>query len=413
MARRLFGLRVLGPGLLLAATGVGAGDLATAAFTGGQLGLAVLWAVVAGALLKFVLTEGLARWQLATGTTVLEGALSRLGRPARLLFLIYLIPWSWFVGSALMGACGVTAHAMLPLGLEPEGGKIVYGILHSLAGAALVLAGGYRFFERTMSVFIALMVVTVVTTAVLLSPDWSEVARGLARPRIPDLDGQGLGWTLALIGGVGGTLTILCYGYWMREKGRTSAGDLRWARVDLAVGYAVTALFGIAMVIIGSTVRVEGRGAGLVAALADRLSEPLGPLGRWIFLIGAWGAVSSSLLGVWQSVPLVFADFWGLARDRPGPVDTRGRPYRLYLLGLALVPIPGLFFGFRTMQKAYAVIGAGFLPLLAVALLLLNGRGDWVGERFRNRPLTVLALAAAVLFFAVAGLLDVRARLFG
>ena len=53
---------ILGPGLLLAATGVGGGDLATATFVGGMLGTAVLWAVALGAFMKFVVTEGLARW---------------------------------------------------------------------------------------------------------------------------------------------------------------------------------------------------------------------------------------------------------------------------------------------------------------------------------------------------------------
>lgn len=55
-------LLIIGPGILVAATGVGAGDLATGAFTGNKLGLAVLWAVVAGAGMKFVLNEGLAGW---------------------------------------------------------------------------------------------------------------------------------------------------------------------------------------------------------------------------------------------------------------------------------------------------------------------------------------------------------------
>ena len=41
-------LAVIGPGILVAATGVGAGDLATSAFTGSALGLTVLWAVVLG-----------------------------------------------------------------------------------------------------------------------------------------------------------------------------------------------------------------------------------------------------------------------------------------------------------------------------------------------------------------------------
>ena len=69
-------LATIGPGILVAATGVGAGDLATATFTGTKLGTAILWAVVVGAVLKYVLNEGLTRWQLATGTTLILAAFS-------------------------------------------------------------------------------------------------------------------------------------------------------------------------------------------------------------------------------------------------------------------------------------------------------------------------------------------------
>ena len=131
-------------------------------------------------------------------------------------------------------------------------------------------------------------------------------------PTIPKFGTEGLPWTVALLGGVGGTLTVLCYGYWIRETGRKSEEDLRVCRVDLAVGYTMTAVFGLCMVIIGSEVQVEGKGAGLIAALAAQLEESLGPVGKWAFLIGAWGAVFSSLLGVWQSVPYIFSDFVSL-----------------------------------------------------------------------------------------------------
>jgi Mn2+/Fe2+ NRAMP family transporter len=60
---------MIGPGLLVAATGVGAGDLATASFAGSLLGNGILWAAVLGAFLKYVVNEGLARWQLATGSS--------------------------------------------------------------------------------------------------------------------------------------------------------------------------------------------------------------------------------------------------------------------------------------------------------------------------------------------------------
>ena len=212
---------LIGPGLLLAATGVGAGDLATGSLVGGILGLAVLWAVVVGAFFKFVVTEGLARWQMATGETLLEGAVSRLGRGVIWCFLPYLLLWSFFVGSALMSASGVTLYAMLPVFEDAARGKVVFGIAASLIGLAIVWFGGYRVFETVMRFCILIMFVTVVLTAALLWPGTVPVLEGLFIPRIPDAGGEGVKWTLALIGGVGGTLTVLCYGYWLREKGLT------------------------------------------------------------------------------------------------------------------------------------------------------------------------------------------------
>src|SRR5690606_42067527 len=83
-------LAIIGPGLLLAATGVGSGDLATASIVGGMLGGAVLWAVPVGALLKFVVTGGVARWQVASGDTLIEGAVRRYGCVVERLFVPYL-----------------------------------------------------------------------------------------------------------------------------------------------------------------------------------------------------------------------------------------------------------------------------------------------------------------------------------
>ncbi|MEW6755539.1 MAG: Nramp family divalent metal transporter [Candidatus Latescibacterota bacterium] len=395
----------LGPGILVAATGVGAGDLATASFCGSQLGTAVLWAVLLGAFLKFVLNEGLARWQLATGQTLLEGVVRRGGRAAGWVFLPYLGLWSFFVGSALMGACGVTLHAMFPLFGDAAQGKAAFGILASLAGLALVRAGGFRLFERVMGLCIALMFGTVVVTAVVLWPGTGVVLRGLLVPSIPDAGGSGLGWTVALMGGVGGTLTVLCYGYWIREEGRSGPGHLARCRLDLGLGYAMTALFGVSMVIIGSTVQVEGSGAALLVRLAERLEDQLGPVGRWAFLVGALGAVFSSVLGVWQAVPYLFADLWRLLLRRGGQegadpaVDTRSLPYRAYLLGLATVPMLGLLMGFRQVQKLYAVLGATFIPVLALVLLILNGRRTWVGVHANRWP-TAVVLLGTLAFFA-------------
>lgn len=404
-------LTVLGPGLLLAATGVGAGDLATASIVGSLLGVTVLWAVVLGALLKYVVTEGLARWQLATGATFLEGAVQRLGPVVIWVFLPYLLLWSYFVATALMGACGVTLHALVPVFDDARISKLVFGIASSVVGLVLVWRGGYRLFERIMKVCIGLMFVTVVVTAGVLWPGTLQILRGVAVPSIPAVDGA-VPWVLALMGGVGGTVTVLCYGYWLREEGRTRLSDLGLCRIDLAAGYLMTALFGVAMVIIGSSLPAEGRGAGLLVALSERLRNELGPTGGWLFLFGAFGAVFSSLLGVWQSVPYLFADCWRMRTRGPGhrsapPIDTRSRPYRIYLLCLAVLPMTGLVFSFREMQKLYALTGLTFFPVLAIALLVFNGRSAWVGRAARNGWLATAGLASVLLLFAWIAVIDV------
>ena len=58
----------------------------------------------------------------------------------------------------------------------------------------------------------------------------------------------------------------------------------------------------------------------------------------------------------------------------------------------------------------YAVFGALFVPLLAVTLLLLNGRADWVG-RLRNGRLTTVLLTATVVLFVFFGYLQLRAQI--
>ena len=401
---------LIAPGLMLAATGVGAGDLAGGAFAGMKLGVAVLWAVIVGAFFKFVITEGLARWQLATGTTLLEGAVLRLGRAVQWFFLVYLLAWSFGVGSSLISACGVASHALFPVFEDPAKAKIFFGVLHSLAGLLLVWFGSFKLLERTMAILVSVMIVVVLVTGALIGADWGEVVKGLVIPRVPDQEG-GVAWTLALMGGVGGTLTVLCYGYWIRENGRNGVDDLKSCRWDLGISYFLMALFGIAMVILASGTVLSGKGATLVVDLADRLGERMGNPARIAFLAGAWAAVFSSLLGVWQAVPYLFADFWHLFRSkRVSPeqfqskvVDTRGNIYRGYLVGLALVPLFGLQYDFQLVQKVNSVFGALVMPMIALALLLLNGRRAWVGSQFRNRWFTTLILIAIVIFFAWVG----------
>ena len=372
----LAALSVLGPGLAVAATGVGAGDVVAATVAGAQYGVVILWAAVAGAVVKGALNEGIARWQLATGTTLLEGWGVHLHRALLIGFAVYLVLWTFMVAGALMAACGLAAHALLP-----QLSVAMWGVLHSVVAAVLVLVGRYTLFERLMKGFIALMFVTVVGSAVLVRPDLGALLAGLARPAVPEGAGPFL---LGVIGGVGGSVTLLSYSYWIRERGWTDAVAIRAARLDLGVAYALTGLFGVAI---------------------------SGPLGRGVFLVGFWGAVFTSMLGVWQGVPYIFADVVRTLRRgaRPASVSTTSPTYRGYLLYLAVVPMV-LLLADRPVWIVvlYSIAGAFFMPFLAGTLLWLNNRRTTLRELANGWLANTLLVAALLVFgyLCVQDLLD-------
>lgn len=400
--------RLIGPGLLVAATGVGAGDLIAAAVAGRRFGLAVLWIVLLGAAAKWVLNEGIARWQLATGETVIAGWATRLPRVVSWYFGGFLAVWSFLVAAALGSACGVAAKALLP---ALPGGVPIWCAGHAAAGYLIVRWGRFKVFERVMQGLIAGMCVAVMLCAALIRPDWSAVAAGLLVPSLPA--GSGL-FLLGVMGGVGGSVTLLCYGYWMREKGWSGGAMQAAARLDLGVAYGLTGLFGLAMIILAAGAQpADASGSALVLALADRLGEVLGETGRLMFLIGFWCAVFSSLLGVWEGVPYLFADWWRALRRKAGPAQVQDAAYTWWLAFLAGPPLL-----MQRLQQPlfvvvlYAVAGAFFMPFLASTLLVMNNRRAWVGE-YRNRWPTNLALAASLLLFGVLFALELVNRLDG
>lgn len=405
MRRRTGWFSQIAPGILLAATGVGAGDILTTSLAGSEVGLVLIWAVLGGALLKFTLSEGIARWQLATGLTLLEGWALRLGAWIRWLFLSYLLLYSLSTGSALVSACGVAGTGFLMLG-DAQRSRLVWGVLHSAAGLILAWRGSFRLFEVVMAALAGIMFFAVLFTAVAVGPEPRSLAAGLV-PSIPE---TGSAWVLAVLGGVGGTVTLLSYGYWIREEGRAGADAVRTCRLDLALGNGMTAVFGIGALIIGSRLKLEGQGAVLASQLADQLAQAVGPWGRWLFLAGFWGAVFSSLLGVWQSVPYLFADFVALNRRSPAasaPELRRSPAYRAWLLLIATVPLLGLVRPVREIQLAYGIVASMFLPLLALTLLVLNNRRAWVGPELRTPWPANAILAAALILYSVLGAAEI------
>ncbi len=387
--------KVLGPGIVVAATGIGAGDLIAAAVSGAQYGYALLWAAILGAVLKYVLNEGVSRWQLITGTSLLEGWTQKLNAFFRWYFILYLVIWSFIVAGALMAACGLSGHAILP-----TLSVVHWGIIHTIIAAIIVLTGKYRLIEGLMKFFIGLMFLVTISSAILIKPELSEVIKSIFIPHIPP---HSIKFILGVIGGVGGSVTILSYGYWIRERKWEGKSFLKQSRLDLGVAYVLTALFGIAIMIVAAGVKPEiMQGNTMVLGLAEKMGEVTGPIGKWIFLIGFWGAVFSSMIGVWHGVPYIFADFMkqlGLIKTNANASLSTNKFYKFYVAYLAILPIILLFARKPVwIVIIYAIAGAFFMPFLAITLLYLNSRVKWLKE-YRNSLITKILLVFSLLIF--------------
>ena len=144
-------LRQVGPGVMAAATGVGAGDLVATMVAGARYGYALFWAVVIGCVMKVVLVEGAGRYSLASGHTIYEGW-SSLGSWTAVYFGPYIVIWGFVYGAAAMAGTG------LPLAnLFPVFSTTTWGILSGLIGLALVWMGRYSLFEKVCALFVGLM----------------------------------------------------------------------------------------------------------------------------------------------------------------------------------------------------------------------------------------------------------------
>jgi Mn2+/Fe2+ NRAMP family transporter len=381
----------IGPGLLLAATGIGVGDMVSSIIAGADYGLTLVWALVFGVIIKFAITEGAARWQLATGVTLIEGWRDALPRLAVAAFFIYFIVWSYFVSSALVTASALVPTAISGLPLP------FWGVVHALAALAMVWVGRYERFLAIIKWFVGLKFGAIILSALLIvlwsGADWSSTGA-----RTP----FSVASTLSLIGGVGGTVTLLSYGYWMREAGWRSADRLASARTDLTLSFSLVFIFCFSMIFLSTQINWQGaildEGPRLCLLLADRIGQEIGPLGRAIFLLGFWGAAFSSVLGVYHGVPFLFDDMLHVWQ-RKTPAGQQGTAYRSWAVYLALAAISSLVVRRPVwLVFAYTVVGSLFFPFVISTLLWLNNSSRTIRQA-RNSLLVNGVLSAALLLY--------------
>lgn len=404
-------VRMLGPGIVLALASVGASDMVTTLNSGAEFGLALIWVFAAGLLLKYGLSEAIARLQLTADRSFLSHATDRGGRLFPVILLIAELMVGLFFGAGVASITTLVVVALFPsLPFWPT-------LLMLVASAVVLLwVGRYSAVEKAMVGFAILMFLGIVALAIGSLTD-SDAQRTALETIVPVYPSASPLTILSLIGGVGGATGIMAYTYFVQEKRWSGPTWKSVVRTDLAFSYILVGVFAVAMTLVGAF-WLFGQGYEItsndaVFMVGELIGEQLGGWAWVLFLLAFFAVTYSSLLGGFQGIAYVTGDCLRVIRRYPHQdapehaMSSRAVEFRIALVWLTVCTLGLLTFekimGYDrpvTLVLVYAAISSFILPVLAVILLLLLNRKS-VDASLRNGWLSNTVLVLCLLLFTV------------
>jgi Mn2+/Fe2+ NRAMP family transporter len=407
---RTFGeyLRSFGPGLVVVLTWLGAGDIVDMAVAGGSYGYSLLWVLVAAVFMRFLFVSRIALYQLCNphGEGVLDG-LVRLHR--------YYAPCLFFA-AVVMGhvdcAYMTVGCAEVFRNLFRIGEVWQWAVLCNGSALLLVLRPSYAHLETVFKVFLALLSVSFVGSALWVGFNPLGVVEGLFRLEMPGQQGHfsPMLVAVAMIGAVGGSLMNLIYPYFIAAKGWRGPQYRRVQSYDFLLAVAVMLLLNLAVWTLGAELMYPDKHIRTLDDLPNLLSTVLGPGGRVLFYLGIFAAIYTSLVGHATGYGSIGSHALERWRTPAGPIaeDFLAQPaYRRIavwsLVSSLIWTIPGMpdFVTLTLVANSTKVV---ILPLLAGGLWWITASSRFIGRTYRNRwwenavmaCLFVLALYGAV-----------------
>ncbi|MFP6757952.1 MAG: Nramp family divalent metal transporter [Alphaproteobacteria bacterium] len=385
-------VRSLGPGLVVALTWLGAGDLVDSAVAGGSYGYGLMWAMVIALVVRFFFVSIIAKYQLCNqhGESVVSG-LKRVHPWLPLFVGVVALFFGHFYGSYMVKGVGEASTELFGFGAP-----LLWSVIWVCLAAALVFRGAYRRIEKLFHWFLAMLVISLVGTALWAGPDAGAIAEGVLLFDIPEQNGPytALLVVVSLIGAVGGSIANLLYPYFMQQKGWRGPGFRRLQRIDLALGTGVIVVLNLAVWTIGAEI-LNPRGVVIDSLddLATLLTVALGALGGPIFYLGVIAALYSSILGNAIGYGYLCCDVVAVNRASGAVAAARldvsgSKLYRGVAAWCLFSPLiwslPGMP-GFITLTIVANAAAVVVLPVLCASLWILTARKQLIGAEYQNR----------------------------
>jgi len=234
--------------------------------------------------------------------------------------------------------------------------------------------------------------------------------RGIFGFAVPPLEGSfdSLTLMLAMLGAVAGGLANLMYPYFIREKGRVTAGYRRVRQYDLLFGIVVLIVPDLAVGVVGAEV-LHPRGIRVadIDGLAALLGQALGRLGISLFYVAILSALFSNLIGTASAYAFLGADAYSYWRRGAGTAAGQGKSvglYRTIVLWIIVSPLIWPMLGesdFVGLTLTVNVAQVLVIPTVVTGLWIITAKAKYIGERYRNRWWENSAIALPLLLGSI------------
>ncbi len=174
-------LKLLGPGIIAVLSWLGAGDLITSSVAGANYGYAMMWVLAVSLLLRYLIVNIIARFQLCNnqGMTILQGY-AQLNPFFAWFLLVYALLMGHLMNAYMIKGAGEALAMLL---------KIDYPMLCSVAVvlAVWMLVGRniYSMIEGVMKGLLAIMTLAFLALAVMSGPDVAGIVERHHRLQYP------------------------------------------------------------------------------------------------------------------------------------------------------------------------------------------------------------------------------------
>lgn len=386
-------LPLLGPAMVAGVAYLDPGNVASNMSAGAQYGYLLVWIVVLGNAMAWLIQYLSAKLGLSTGDS-LPGLLGKRlrSKPARYAYWVQaeLVAMATDIAEVLGGAIALHLLFGLPL--------VVGGVLTGVVSMLLLLLHnrrGSQPFERVITGLVVIIAVGFCAGILFAPVDGDDVLGGLV-PRFEDSGSVLL--AASILGATVMPHAIYAHSALARDRfGRVPEGRvrdlvLRATRIDVTVALAIAGTVNVVILLLAAATLLGVGGTETLEGAHAAIGSALGPVVATLFAVGLLASgLASTSVGAYAGAEIMR----GLLHVKI-PLVVRRLVTLVPALGILLLGIDPTL----ALVLSQVVLSFG-IPFALVPLVRLTTRRELLGASVNRWWTTALAIAAATLLIAL------------